>query len=53
MASHQIRRLIVLDDAGKLAGILSLGDVARDYGSKQVGQTLEEISEDPTEAAAP
>jgi len=52
MANHQIRRLIVLDEAGKLAGILSLGDVARDYGAKQVGQTLEEISEDSTEAAA-
>ena len=51
MASHQIRRLVVLDDAGKLAGILSLGDVAKDYGAKQVGKTLEEISEEPGDAA--
>ena len=46
MASHQIRRLVVLDAAGKLTGILSLGDVAKDYGAKQVGKTLEDISAD-------
>ncbi|MBU4433710.1 MAG: CBS domain-containing protein [Alphaproteobacteria bacterium] len=50
MANHQIRRLVVLDEAGKLTGILSLGDVAKDYGAKQVGKTLEDISEE-TEAA--
>lgn len=52
MASHQIRRLVVLNDAGKLTGILSLGDVAKDYGAKQVGKTLEEISAEPADAAA-
>lgn len=46
MGSHQVRRLIVLDDAGRLAGILSLGDIAVDFGAKKVGQTLEEISAD-------
>ncbi|WP_419253450.1 CBS domain-containing protein [Caulobacter sp. ErkDOM-YI] len=51
MASHQIRRLIVLNDAGALTGILSLGDVAKDYGAKQVGKTLEEISAEPGDAA--
>jgi CBS domain-containing protein len=51
MANHQIRRLIVLDDAGKLTGILSLGDVAKDYGAKQVGKTLEDISAEPGDAA--
>jgi CBS domain-containing protein len=51
MASHQIRRLVVLDDTGKLTGILSLGDVAKDYGAKQVGKTLEEISAEPADAA--
>ena len=51
MASHQIRRLVVLNDAGALTGILSLGDVAKDYGSKQVGKTLEDISEEPADAA--
>ena len=44
MASHQLRRLIVTNDAGKLVGILSLGDIAVDYGNKQVGHVLEDIS---------
>lgn len=51
MASNQVRRLVVLNDAGNLTGILSLGDVAKDYGAKQVGKTLEEISQEPAEAA--
>ena len=46
MGSHQLRRLPVLNDAGRLVGILSLGDIAQDYGAKKVGQTLEEISAD-------
>ena len=52
MASHQIRRLVVLDGSGKLTGILSLGDVAKDYGAKQVGKTLEDISADASETVA-
>ncbi len=47
MGSHQVRRLVVYNDAGRLAGILSLGDVAMDYGAKAVGRTLEEISAEP------
>lgn len=50
MGARQIRRLIVLDERGGLAGILSLGDVALDYGAKQVGKTLEEISENTPSA---
>jgi CBS domain-containing protein len=51
MANNQVRRLVVLNDAGDLTGILSLGDVAKDYGAKQVGKTLEEISQEGGEAA--
>ena len=51
MANNQVRRLVVLNEAGNLTGILSLGDVAKDYGAKQVGRTLEEISQEPGEAA--
>ena len=47
MGNHQIRRLVVLNDKGGLAGILSLGDIAQDYGAKAVGKTLEEISAEP------
>ena len=45
MGTRQIRRLVVLNEQGRLAGILSLGDIAIDYGAKAVGKTLEEISE--------
>lgn len=51
MANNQVRRLVVLNDSGNLSGILSLGDVAKDYGAKQVGKTLEEISQDGEAAA--
>lgn len=44
MADQKIRRLVVLDERGALAGIVSLGDISKDYGAKQVGRTLEEIS---------
>jgi CBS domain-containing protein len=47
MASKQIRRLVVLNESGRLTGIVSLGDIAVDYGAKAVGQTLEEISAAP------
>lgn len=51
MANNQVRRLVVLNESGNLTGILSLGDVAKDYGAKQVGKTLEEISQESGEAA--
>jgi CBS domain-containing protein len=50
MSSKQIRRLVVLSDTGRLAGILSLGDVAVDYGAKAVGKTLSDISENTPDA---
>ncbi|MDZ4373830.1 MAG: CBS domain-containing protein [Phenylobacterium sp.] len=50
MGGKQIRRLVVLNESGRLAGILSLGDVAQEYGAKQVGKTLEEISEETAAA---
>jgi CBS domain-containing protein len=50
MGSKQIRRLVVLNDKGRLAGILSLGDIAIDYGAKAVGRALEEISENTPSA---
>lgn len=45
MGGRQIRRLVVVNEQGRLTGIVSLGDIALDYGAKQVGRTLEEISE--------
>jgi CBS domain-containing protein len=52
MKEKQIRRLIVLNRDKRLAGILSLGDLAADTGDKNlVGGTLGRISE-PANAAA-
>ena len=44
MASLAIRRLVVTNEAGRMVGIISLGDISKDYGAKQVGKTLEDIS---------
>lgn len=45
MGAKQIRRLVVVNEQGRHVGMLSLGDVAVDYGAKAVGKTLEQISE--------
>jgi CBS domain-containing protein len=46
MAEKQIRRLIVLNRDKRLAGIVSLGDVAVEKGDDKLsGDTLEKISE--------
>src|SRR5262245_39074641 len=46
MQAHQIRRLVVLDQNKRLAGIVSLGDLAAVKGDKHLaGATLDKISE--------
>lgn len=46
MTEHQIRRLVVLNRAKQLVGLVSLGDLAVSVGdARQTGQTLERISE--------
>ena len=44
MGELQIRRLVVLGDDGRLAGILSLGDVALEAGSR-AERVLENVSD--------
>ena len=45
MKQHQIRRLVVVDDGKRLAGIVSLGDIAVDTGDdKMSGDVLEKVS---------
>jgi CBS domain-containing protein len=45
MARHQVRRLPVVEEDGKLVGILAQADVARHASDAQTGQVVEEISE--------
>ena len=45
MASHQIRRLPVVEEGGKLVGIVAQADVAREANDKQTGELVEEISQ--------
>ena len=47
MASHQVRRLPVVDDSNHLVGVLAQADVAREAREKTVGETVQEISRSP------
>ena len=45
MAKHQVRRLPVVEEDGKLVGIIAQADIALDGGEEaQTGQLVEEIS---------
>ena len=48
MASHQVRRLPVVDEENRLVGILAQADVALEAKEKAVGEMVEEISRTPT-----
>ena len=48
MASQQVRPLPVVDDDGRLVGILAQADVAVEAKEKDVGEMVEEISKSPT-----
>jgi CBS domain-containing protein len=44
MARHQVRRLPVAQEDGRLVGVLAQADVAREAQDKQTGELVEEIS---------
>ena len=44
MAKHQVRRLAVVEEGGKLVGVVAQADVAREGDDAQTGELVEEIS---------
>jgi len=44
MARHQIRRLPVVEDDGRLVGVVAQTDVAQEANAKKTGEMVEEIS---------
>lgn len=47
MASHQVRRLPVVDEDNRLVGVIAQADVALEAKEKAVGEMVEEISKTP------
>jgi CBS domain-containing protein len=45
MAKHQVRRLPVVEEDGKLVGIVAQADVARHTDAARTGEVVEQISE--------
>jgi CBS domain-containing protein len=46
MARHQVRRLPVVEEDGRLVGVVAQADVAEEAKAKKVGELVEEISRD-------
>ena len=45
MAKHKVRRLPVVEEDGKLVGVVAQADVAREGDGTQTGKLVEEISQ--------
>jgi CBS domain-containing protein len=45
MAKHQVRRLPVVEDDGRLVGVVAQADVARKGDDSQTGELVQEISQ--------
>jgi CBS domain-containing protein len=44
MATHQVRRLPVVEEDGRLIGVIAQADIARELKAKQTGELVEDIS---------
>ena len=50
MAEREIRRVLILDRKKRLAGVISIGDLAKAHG-KKAGETMRDIAQAPSQAA--
>jgi len=44
MAQHQVRRIPVVEEDGRLVGVVAQADVAREADDRQTGEVVEQIS---------
>jgi CBS domain-containing protein len=45
MAQHQVRRLPVVEEDGKLVGVVAQADVAREGEDSKTGEVVQQISQ--------
>ena len=45
IAKHQVRRLPVIEEGGRLVGLLAQADIAKSAGDKETGRVVEQISQ--------
>jgi CBS domain-containing protein len=45
MAKHQVRRLPIVEEDGRLVGIVAQADIARAVGDQKTGDVVEQISQ--------
>lgn len=53
MSVYQKSRIVVLDDHGVLAGVISLSDLARAQGERETGETVRDVKSDSGLPRAP
>jgi len=52
MASHEVRRVVILDRQKRLAGVISIGDLAKSGEQAKAGEAIGDIAEAPPANAA-
>jgi CBS domain-containing protein len=52
MADHEVRRVVILDREKRLAGVISIGDLAKRGEKVKAGEAISDIAEAPPANAA-
>jgi CBS domain-containing protein len=51
MAEHQVRRIPVVEEDGRLVGVVAQADIARQADDRQTGEVVEQISQESAQKA--